>query len=115
MIAGQSRSKAAERGRQLLGVVGLSERAQHRPAELSGGEQQRVAIVRALANRPSVLLADEPTGNLDPHTADDVFDLLINVVRNAKLAAVIATHNYNLAKRMDRILRLEEGGIVEGL
>ena len=115
MIAGQSRRKAAERGRQLLSVVGLSERAQHRPAELSGGEQQRVAIVRALANRPSVLLADEPTGNLDPHTADDVFDLLINVVRNAKLAAIIATHNYELAKRMDRILRLEEGGIVEGL
>ena len=115
MIAGQPRRKAAERGRQLLSVVGLSERARHRPAELSGGEQQRVAIVRALANRPSLLLADEPTGNLDPHTADDVFDLLISVVRNAKIAAVIATHNYNLAQRMDRILRLEEGGIVEGL
>ena len=115
MIAGQSRRKAAERGLQLLTVVGLSERAQHRPAELSGGEQQRVAIVRALANRHSVLLADEPTGNLDPHTADDVFDLLINVVRSAKLAAMIATHNYELARRMDRILRLEEGGIVEGL
>ncbi len=115
MIAGQSRRKAAERSLQLLTVVGLSERAQHRPAELSGGEQQRVAIVRALANRPSVLLADEPTGNLDPHTADDVFELLISVVRNAKLAAVVATHNYELARRMDRILRLEEGGIVEGL
>ena len=115
MIAGQPRRKAAERGRQLLSVVGLSERARHRPAELSGGEQQRVAIVRALANRPSLLLADEPTGNLDPHTADDVFDLLISVVRNAKIAAVIATHNYDLAQRMDRILRLEEGGIVEGL
>ena len=115
MIAGQPRRKAAERGQQLLSVVGLSERARHRPAELSGGEQQRVAIVRALANRPSLLLADEPTGNLDPHTADDVFDLLISVVRNAKIAAVIATHNYDLARRMDRVLRLEEGGIVEGL
>ena len=115
MIAGQSRREAAKRGLELLTVVGLSERAQHRPAELSGGEQQRVAIVRALANRPSVLLADEPTGNLDPHTADDVFDLLINVVRSARLAAVVATHNYDIARRMDRILRLEEGGIVEGL
>ena len=115
MIAGQSRRKASQRGRELLEVVGLTERATHRPAELSGGEQQRVAIVRALANRPSILLADEPTGNLDPHTADGVFDLLINVVRSARLAAFIATHNYDLAGRMDRVLRLEEGGIVEGL
>ena len=115
MIAGQPRRAAAERGRKLLEVVGLGERIKHRPAELSGGEQQRTAIIRALANRPSVLLADEPTGNLDPHTADAVFDILSTLVHDARLAALIATHNYDLAQRMDRVLRLHEGTIVEGL
>jgi lipoprotein-releasing system ATP-binding protein len=90
----------------------LSERADHRPGQLSGGEQQRVAIARALANAPKILLADEPTGNLDPHTADDVFALLLELARSAGLAAVVATHNPNLAARMDRIVRLEEGVLV---
>ena len=96
-----------------LGRVGLADRLDHVPAQLSGGEQQRVAIARAIANDPAVLLADEPTGNLDPHTADDVFDLLVGLVRDSGLAALIATHNMALAQRMDRVLTLEEGGVVE--
>jgi lipoprotein-releasing system ATP-binding protein len=113
MIAGVPRAKAAERARSLLAMVGLAQRESHRPARLSGGEQQRVAIVRALANQPRVLLGDEPTGNLDPHTADDVCAALIDIVRRTGLAALIATHNYDLAGRMDRILEIQEGIVVE--
>jgi len=111
MIASAPKQDASARARELLGQVGLSERADHRPARLSGGEQQRVAIARGLANSPAILLADEPTGNLDPHTADEVFDLLVGLVRTAGLAALIATHNPALAQRMDRVLRLEDGGV----
>jgi lipoprotein-releasing system ATP-binding protein len=111
MIAGLPKAEAAARARELLGLVGLTERAEHRPARLSGGEQQRVAIARGLANAPAILFADEPTGNLDPHTADGVFDLLVKLVRGAGLAALIATHNQDLAARMDRTLHLEDGRI----
>jgi lipoprotein-releasing system ATP-binding protein len=109
MIAGRPRKEAAERARRLLGHVGLDKRLSHRPARLSGGEQQRVAIARALANRPLLLIADEPTGNLDQHTADQVFDLLLGLVRRGGLAALIATHNHELAGRMDRVLALRDG------
>jgi len=115
MIARQSRAKARERAEELLSEVGLGPRMDHRPAQLSGGEQQRVAIARALANRPAVLMADEPTGNLDPTTAEDVFRILTGLVRNSGLAALIATHNLELAQRMDRVLRLQDGQVVEGL
>jgi lipoprotein-releasing system ATP-binding protein len=111
MIAGVRKAEANARALELLAQVGLSERAEHRPARLSGGEQQRVAIARGLANRPAVLLADEPTGNLDPHTAEGVFDVLVDLVKNAGLAGLIATHNPELAKRMDRVLHLEDGGL----
>jgi len=111
MIAGVSRRKAKTRAIDLLTAVGVSHRASHRPARLSGGEQQRVAIARALANRPSILLADEPTGNLDPDTSEGVFDMLTLLVRETKVAALIATHNLTLADRMDRGLRLEHGAI----
>ncbi|MDH3666017.1 MAG: ABC transporter ATP-binding protein [Paracoccaceae bacterium] len=111
MTAGASERGAMKRADELLARVGLAERGSHRPAELSGGEQQRVAICRALANRPRVLLADEPTGNLDPETASRVFDMLLEVVRETGLAALIATHNHDLASRMDRTVRLE-GGVV---
>jgi lipoprotein-releasing system ATP-binding protein len=113
MIAGKNRETAEERAGELLGMVGLSERTSHRPARLSGGEQQRVAIARALANAPALLLADEPTGNLDPHTSDRVFDLFVRLVRETGLSALVATHNLHLAGRMDRILQLEEGRVVE--
>ncbi|MBP9692926.1 MAG: ABC transporter ATP-binding protein [Alphaproteobacteria bacterium] len=113
MIAGKSFVDARVRARDLLNEVGILNRASHRPARLSGGEQQRVAIVRALANRPKILLADEPTGNLDEHTATAVFDKLIQLVRKENLAALIATHNTDLAQRMDRILTLHEGHLVE--
>lgn len=113
LIAGTSRRDASERADELLKIVGLAQRSTHRPARLSGGEQQRVAIVRALANRPKILLADEPTGNLDEHTADSVFETLIKIVRDQNLAALIATHNMNLAKQMDRILVLHEGQLQE--
>jgi len=113
MIAGQSKAKARERALDLLGRMKLAERAEHRPGQLSGGEQQRVAVCRALANAPKVLLADEPTGNLDPHTADGVFVELIGLVRGSGVAALIATHNPDLARRMDRVVRLEEGLLVE--
>ncbi len=112
MIAGLSRREARQRAGQILEVVGLAKRASHRPARLSGGEQQRVAIARALANGPAVLLADEPTGNLDPHTAESVFGLLRQLVHEARLATLIATHNLELARRMDRILTVQEGVIV---
>ena len=100
---------ARERAEVLLSRVGLRERVGHRPAALSGGEQQRVAFCRALANGPKVLLADEPTGNLDPATSQDVFAALMELVRETGLAAVIATHNRELASIMDRIVRLEDG------
>jgi lipoprotein-releasing system ATP-binding protein len=112
MIAGRSRSEAKQRSRALLEAVGLAERLDHRPARLSGGEQQRVAIARALANQPSVLLADEPTGNLDPETAGRVFAVLRELVRQTRVAALIATHNLELARSMDRVLRLEQGRVV---
>jgi lipoprotein-releasing system ATP-binding protein len=113
MIAGTSRAEARKRAAQLLEMVGLAKRASHRPARLSGGEQQRVAIARALANKPAILLADEPTGNLDPHTAQSVFDLLRALVHEARLAALIATHNLDLSRRMDRVLTLEDGHVAE--
>jgi len=113
MIAGRRRSLARGRALELLDVVGLKERADHRPAQLSGGEQQRVAIARALANAPKILLADEPTGNLDPHTAESVFRILVELVRGIGLAALVATHNLDLAGRMDRVLSLDEGRISE--
>ena len=112
-IAGNRRKEAAAEARRLLSLVGLAERMTHRPAQLSGGEQQRVAIARALANSPRVLLADEPTGNLDPRTADVVFDLLIELVRREHLSALIATHNYELTRKMDRTLLLDKGTLVE--
>ncbi|WP_309242857.1 ABC transporter ATP-binding protein [Lichenibacterium dinghuense] len=113
MIAGLSKREAAERGRELLSFLGLGQRTGHRPAELSGGEQQRVAIARAVANAPGMLLADEPTGNLDPHTADHVFATLTSLIRATGLAALIATHNMDLAARMDRRVTLHEGLVVE--
>ena len=109
MIAGKTRSAAKPVAAQLLSRVGLGQRLDHRPAKLSGGEQQRVAIARALANNPTILLADEPTGNLDIHTADDVFDLLMSLVRDSGVAAMIATHNIELARKMDRIVTIREG------
>src|SRR6516162_3741951 len=113
MIAGLSRAQAAARGRELLAYLGLTERETHRPAELSGGEQQRVAIARAVANGPRVLLADEPTGNLDPRTSERVFSALTQLVRASGLAAIIATHNMDLAARMDRRVTLRDGKVVE--
>jgi lipoprotein-releasing system ATP-binding protein len=115
MIAGRSRGEAAKQGERLLTVLGLGQRLTHRPSQLSGGEQQRVAIARALANNPRILLADEPTGNLDPKTAGGVFDALISITRAQGLAALIATHNFELASRMDRALLLHQGKLVEGL
>ncbi|MBC7144605.1 MAG: ABC transporter ATP-binding protein [Thioclava marina] len=111
---GVSRSAAEARAADLLGRVGLSARMDHRPSALSGGEQQRVAFCRALANAPSLLLADEPTGNLDPATSDTVFDVLMGLVRETGLSALIATHNLELAAKMDRVLRLENGALTEG-
>jgi lipoprotein-releasing system ATP-binding protein len=113
MITGLSKAESRARGMELLAMVGLGKRATHRPAQLSGGEQQRVAIVRALANAPRVLIGDEPTGNLDHHTADDVMNALVAIVRNVGLGALIATHNLELARRMDRIVALEDGVLVE--
>jgi len=112
MIAGHRRRAAAARALGLLGAFGLTERAQHLPGKLSGGEQQRVAIARALANAPAMLLADEPTGNLDVATAGVVFEELLRVVREHNVAALIATHNPDLAARMDRIVTLRDGRVV---
>jgi lipoprotein-releasing system ATP-binding protein len=109
MIAGVARAAARDKAAALLGRVGLAERLTHRPARLSGGEQQRVALVRALANDPKILLADEPTGNLDHTTATSVMAILIEIVRASGLAALIATHNFELAGRLDRIVALEDG------
>ncbi|MGB3178744.1 MAG: ABC transporter ATP-binding protein [Albidovulum sp.] len=106
---GTARAKAEARARALLDGVGIAPRADHRPAALSGGEQQRVAFCRALANQPKLLLADEPTGNLDPATAEQVFSTLMALVRDTGLSALIATHNLELAGRMDRVLRLDNG------
>ena len=107
--AGASRAEAETRARALLASVGLEARVGHRPSELSGGEQQRVAICRALANRPRLLLADEPTGNLDPATADVVFEVMLAAVRGEGAGALVATHNPELAARMDRMVRLDDG------
>jgi lipoprotein-releasing system ATP-binding protein len=114
MIAGTPKAKARERALALLAGMGLDKRAEHRPGQLSGGEQQRVAICRALANTPKVLLADEPTGNLDPNTSDGVFEELLRLARTTGVSALIATHNPALAKRMDRVVRLENGKLVAG-
>lgn len=108
---GQGAAKA--RATELLGRVGLGERAGHRPTQLSGGEAQRVAFCRALANAPKLLLADEPTGNLDPSTADQVFEVLMQIVRETGLSALIATHNLELAHRMDRVIRLSQGKLID--
>jgi lipoprotein-releasing system ATP-binding protein len=104
-------AQARDYAMDLLAKVGIADRAGHRPAALSGGEQQRVAFCRALANRPKLLLADEPTGNLDPATSDTVFTMLLELVRDTGLSALIATHNIDLADRMDQILRLDQGQI----
>jgi lipoprotein-releasing system ATP-binding protein len=114
LIAGKTKAAADTEARRLLDLMGLSQRLTHRPAQLSGGEQQRVAIARALANHPRVLLADEPTGNLDPRTAAGVFDALIAIVREEGTAALVATHNLELAARMDRALILHEGKLLDG-
>ena len=112
MIAGKSRSDAEVEAARLLKTLCLGARLTHRPAQLSGGEQQRVAIARALANRPKILLADEPTGNLDPRTSGGVFDALIAITREQGLSALIATHNFDLAARMDRALVLRDGKLI---
>jgi lipoprotein-releasing system ATP-binding protein len=113
MIRGLKRSETIKRSQEILGYLGLGERMTHRPAELSGGEQQRVAIARAVANAPRALLADEPTGNLDPHTADHVFKALMQLVKATQVAMLIATHNMELAGRMDRRVSLVDGQVVE--
>jgi lipoprotein-releasing system ATP-binding protein len=113
MIAGLKRAEAEKRSRELLAYLGLAKRDSHRPAELSGGEQQRVAIARAVANGPRILLADEPTGNLDPKTAGHVFDTLAQLVKATGLAALIATHNMDLAARMDRRVTIRDGKVAE--
>ncbi|WP_281016095.1 MULTISPECIES: ABC transporter ATP-binding protein [unclassified Minwuia] len=113
MIAGKSKPVARQRAAELLETLGIAERASHRPARLSGGEQQRVAIARAVANLPRVLLADEPTGNLDPKTADRVFAHLIEIARESRIGVLLATHNLALAASMDRAVTLAEGRITE--
>jgi lipoprotein-releasing system ATP-binding protein len=113
LIAGVKKKDAEVEARRILDLMGLSERVEHRPSQLSGGEQQRVAIARAIANHPRLLLADEPTGNLDPKTAAGVFDALVKLVRSEGLAALVATHNFELAARMDRALVLHDGKIAD--
>jgi len=112
-IAGKPRAAAEANAKRLLEQMGLGERLTHRPSQLSGGEQQRVAIARALANNPRILLADEPTGNLDPRTSGGVFDALVELVRSEGLAALIATHNVELASKMDRALVMQDGRLVD--
>jgi lipoprotein-releasing system ATP-binding protein len=109
LISGKTKAQASEEAKRLLGLVGLSARISHRPAELSGGEQQRVAMARALANRPALVLADEPTGNLDPETSAHVFAMFRDTLRETQSAALIVTHNHELARSCDRLLRLEQG------
>ena len=109
MIAGVDKSTARARSGELLEMVGLSDRSTHRPGQLSGGEQQRIAIARSVANAPAVLLADEPTGNLDPETAGAVFGQMLKLVRGAGLGVLVATHNLQLASKMDRVLQLQDG------
>ena len=113
LIRGVTAEAAAVRAREVLSALGLAERVEHRPAELSGGEQQRTALARALANSPRLLLADEPTGNLDPKTSELVFGELVAMIERTGVAALIATHNMELARRMHRVLRLEAGRLVE--
>jgi lipoprotein-releasing system ATP-binding protein len=113
MINGRSRAEGEDRARTLLSSMGLADRLDHRPAQLSGGEQQRTAICRALANRPRLILADEPTGNLDPRTSETVFQELVGLFRSEGVAALIATHNLELARRMDRVVVLDSGLLVE--
>jgi lipoprotein-releasing system ATP-binding protein len=113
LIAGKSQAEADKRSMELLDLLGVGPRASHRPAELSGGEQQRVAIARAAANHPKVILADEPTGNLDPETSDIVFGALANLIKNEGAAALIATHNHDLARRADRIVTLKGGLVID--
>ena len=113
LLAGVSVDAAQKRAAYLLDQVGLSSRAQHKPAKLSGGERQRVAIARALANTPACVLMDEPTGNLDPHTAEDVEQYLLKLNQEQGVAQIVVTHDHDLAKRMDRVLELKEGGLVE--
>lgn len=113
LIAGRNISEAKERAEFLLNKLHLSHRLKHRPAELSGGEQQRVAIARALANSPKLLLADEPTGNLDPNTSEEVFSSLLEIIKETGLAALVATHNMELAAKMDKQLRLSDGKLVD--
>jgi lipoprotein-releasing system ATP-binding protein len=113
LIRGLARGSATRRAKELLTYLGLGERLTHRPSELSGGEQQRVAIARAVANAPRILLADEPTGNLDPRTSSKVFETMVALVRQTGLAAVVATHNLELAAQMDRRVTIVEGRVVE--
>ena len=113
MIRGLKRSETIKRATEILAYLGLGDRIKHRPAELSGGEQQRVAIARAVANAPRVLFADEPTGNLDPHTADHVFQAMTQLVKATRVAMLIVTHNTELAGRMDRRVSLVDGQVVE--
>lgn len=113
LIRGKSRAAADAEARRLLAAMGLGERLSHQPGQLSGGEQQRTAIARALANHPRVLLADEPTGNLDPKTADKVFDAFLETVRAEGLSALIATHDHRLARRLDRIIVIRDQRLVE--
>ncbi|MEZ5919695.1 MAG: ABC transporter ATP-binding protein [Alphaproteobacteria bacterium] len=112
IITGVNRSEARDKAASLLASLGLGKRLSHRPAKLSGGEQQRVAIARALANDPQLLLADEPTGNLDPQIAEDVFELLLEQVRERNIGALLATHNIQLAEQMDRVLELKAGKLI---
>ena len=112
LIAGRSKLGAQKRAVTLLERVGLGHRLMHRPTKLSGGEQQRVAMARALANKPALLLADEPTGNLDSHTADDIFQLLLTLVKDQGMGALIATHNPELGAKMDRLIHLKDGLIL---
>ncbi|HRK63473.1 MAG TPA: ABC transporter ATP-binding protein [Terricaulis sp.] len=113
LIAGRPRKEALAEAERLLGVMGLSSRTHHQPAQLSGGEQQRVAIARAMVNKPLLILADEPTGNLDPDTSTHVFGALADLVRNEGAAALIATHNHELARYMDRVVALDHGKLVQ--